>query len=118
MLYEVITNQIEQFPDTLNAAFNYDFLESGGLVIHYIDNGWSDWDKDSTYDKWETAKSYESKFTNSTMVNGNPAVFSKVYFWQDGQSRSFNSLSIFLDDQVRYEIKGGIPQDEIRNNFV
>ena len=104
---------IEQFPDNVNAAFNYDFLESGGIVIYYTNDGWSHWSKDPNYDKDETAKRFESKFTNSTQINGNPGLLSKMYFWREGQSRSFNSLLIFLDDQVRYEIKGGIPQDQI-----
>jgi len=104
----------QQFEDHVNAATNHDFYSAGGFVIDYYNEFiMSNWHMDPTYDKFERAKGIENKFTNSTLINGNPAIMLKEYFWRDGNSYSFNSTQIFLDDQILYYIRGGLSQEEI-----
>ncbi|MGI0009019.1 MAG: hypothetical protein ACRD92_05310 [Nitrosopumilaceae archaeon] len=100
------------FPDDINSWTSNEFLVNGGIRIDYV-HEFNPWMKDPQYDKLSYAKQYAGPDGNLTDVKGNPAAFSKEYTWYEGKGRGINNLWLFLDDDEKYRLQGGLSQDEL-----
>jgi len=47
------------------------------------------------------------------MINGEPAVMTKKFFWKDGKQLSYNELQIYLDEYITYKVRSGLSEDQI-----
>ena len=95
--------------------FQFEFFANGGMSIDYYDeyvlNGWPDV---LDYDKYEKAKEKaEHPRAISMVISDEPAVMIQEAARVHGEVQSYNSLQIFLDEGIRYNIRTSLPQDEL-----
>ena len=110
------TDQLRQkYDDQVGGSFQFEFFANGGMSIDYYDeyvlNGWPN---SLDYDKYEKAKEKaEHPRATSLMILDEPAVMIQDAARVHGEIQSYNSLKMFLDDGVQYNIRTNLPQDEL-----
>jgi hypothetical protein len=110
------TDELRQkFEDNANAAFNMDFFASGGIRVDYYNEFiLNNWTENPNYNKYQkAAENAEHPKATTLTIGGNPAVMIKEYFWRSGEQKSFNILEIFSDNEIRYSVRGSLPESEV-----
>ena len=105
----------EKYGEFPEGSFQFEFFSDGGISIDYYNeyvlNGWSE---EFDYDKYEKAKENEEHpRAISMIILDQPAVMIEDAARVHGKIQSFNKLQIFLDNGVHYQIRSGLPQEEI-----
>ena len=105
----------QKYDAQVGGSFKFEFFANGGMSIDYYNeyvlNGWPE---NLDYDKREKAieKAEHPRATSMTILN-QPAVMIEDAATVHGKIQSYNSLQIFLDDGVQYQIHTGLPREEI-----
>ncbi len=105
----------QKFEDKVNAAFDMEFFASRGIrVDYYNEYVTSNFIVNPDYDKYKKqAEKAEHPWAKTLTIAGEPAVMVKEYFWKSGEQKSFNRLTVFLDDEIWYSVRSGLPEGEL-----
>ena len=110
------TNDLrEKFEDKPNDSNSQEFFASGGVTVDYYNEYiLNNWTPNPDYDKYKKqAEKAEHPWATTLTISGQPAVLREQYFWKDGEQYSFYELLIFLDDEIQYRVRSGLPESEI-----
>ena len=104
------------FEDKRNDGLSREFFAKGGIAVDYYNYYvLNEWREDPQYDKNENSKIDNEDRPDSKMliINGEPAVMTKKFFWKDGEQLSYNELQIYLDKYMTYRVRSGLSEDQI-----
>ena len=95
--------------------FQFEFFADGGISVDYYDEYvLNSWTENPNYDKHAKAQeNAEHPRATSLIILDEPAVMIQESVVVHGMVQSYNSLQVFLDDGVRYQIRTGLPQEEM-----
>jgi len=100
---------------TFGGNFQFEFFADGGISIDYYDEYvLNSWTENPDYDKHaKVQENAEHPRATSLIILNEPAVMTQESVTVHGMVQSYNSLQVFLDDGVRYQIRAGLPQEEM-----
>lgn len=106
----------KKFDDKRNDGVRKEFFTSGGIAIDYYNSYiMNQWNFNPDYDKeqFATRDNYDHPYSYMLRINGEPAMMAEKFFWHNGTQDSYKELQIYLDNEVLYRVRSGLPDSEI-----